>query len=135
MSILLLIFIGCGKKTKNVVSVKKKPPINILSLPSIQGAKAHRTNKNHIIISWLPITNQDIKNTAFSLVGYNVYRLVNNAIIPKQALTPKPILETFFIDQEIYHVHNHICYVIKPLYKYDDYPIYGIHSNTITPTQ
>ena len=121
---LVILFSACGRKQKNIFSFADQniPQINRLGLPVVRGVSATHTGHTNMI-NWLtpqlatPFTAQQLSNKNFSdfFIGYNVYRLVRNNIIPKMPLNKNPLKTTFYIDKKIKH-HKRYFYLIKTVF-------------------
>lgn len=130
---ILLSLLACGRKQKNIFTFADEgvPQINKLSLPVIRGVNITKTTQANTI-TWLtpdltkPFVNQSIPNKKFSdfFVGYNIYRLVRNNIIPKNPLNKKPLTTTTYTDKKIKHTKRSF-YLIKTVFVINKQTIEG----------
>lgn len=134
---LFFFFAGCGRKQKNFLYFPPEKTLNItkLDLPTIKGIKAQRTNiGTHI--SWVPLftdkTPLNIKRFEKNFVGFDLFKLANNAtFIPKKPINKKPITTNYFLDKQI-NKSNYAAYTIQPIFEFDNQIIHGPSSQIIT---
>lgn len=115
LALFLMILLGiclatCGRKRKNIFSFSNDnmPVVNKLSLPVVRGITLQKANNGYLINWLMPDLSQVLqeksllfkKNLASCFIGFNIYRLVRNNIIPKHPINKKPITTTEYLDKK-----------------------------------
>ena len=117
--LLLLLITSCGRKNNNFFVFSKKDTskkINKLTLPVIRRLKASAKDKT-VMLSWKKVKHKN-------LVGYNVYRFVHTAFIPREPINKEPITQEKFIDN-IKKTKSKICYLIRAVFLIQNKTIEG----------
>ena len=109
----LLELSGCGRKNNNFLvfeNKEKEVKVNKLTLPSVRNISL--TGKPHeTIISWDKIDNA--APNGGTLIGYNLYRFIKTAFIPKNPINTQIIKKNYFVD---FYLDNS-CYTVRGLFK------------------
>lgn len=111
----LLIAPGCGRKNSSFLNFNKSKPavkVNPLTLPAVRGLTAARISDEIVEVCWQPVINP-----AMDLQGYNLYRFVRTAFIPKKPLNKEPIQDKNFRDNLTNKKDVAFCYVVRPVFK------------------
>ncbi len=107
--LIISLFIGCGKKQKNIFVFDhvKSAKVSIFDLPSVRGINLDK-GYDGVCITWQPVQLDDIKQPGLVFRGYNVYCITKSGIIPKKPINKKILTETLYVDQ---YKKNNTCTV------------------------
>lgn len=112
-SVFLLLLSSCGRKNNNffVFTKKEKPQkINRLTLPVVKGLKITHHENHTVTLAWYTVKHENV-------IGYNLYRFVRTAFIPRKPLNKKPITQETFTETIPKSIRDHkICYVIRAVF-------------------
>lgn len=132
----LPLIVGCGRKQRNFLYFPPEKSIHItkLDLPAVKGLNAQLTDIG-IHVSWLPLftekTPQQIKSFEKNFVGFDLFRLENNAtFIPKKPINENPITDNYFLDKRV-KSSKHTAYTVQPLFKFETQILHGPSSQII----
>ena len=127
---------SCGRKQKIFfpISQEEEVPINKLDLPAIKGLFAQK-NDMGVHISWLPLfsekTPSGIKKFENNLLGFNIFRLENNAMfIPKNPINKQIININYYIDT-CKKNNRDASYTVQPIFKFGNKIVGGPSSQII----
>ena len=87
--IMLVLVSSCGRKNHSLFifeAPQKQLSVELLSLPAVRCGVVHSL-PNEVCVSWRAVEN----TPEGSLVGYLVYRLTRNGIVPKKPLNTIPL--------------------------------------------
>jgi len=123
------IFAGCGRKQKNIFYFPEKGQeelkINKLELPCVHEVNVLKKNNGNEV-SWSPVKDCSIQSgdqkIIPTLLGYNVYRLVNRIFVPKKPVNESLIKSTSFLDtqvlkEESYKSKKGTCYLVNVVFE------------------
>jgi len=128
-----LCMIGCGRKNNSFLNFEKKEKVikvNRLTLPSVKNITLSQNQNGTHFLQWTPVAS---KNTQRILVGYNIYRFIQTAFIPRKPLNKQPIKENFYHDTTLHgsKTKKIICYVVRSVFKIKGKKFEGPLSNIV----
>jgi len=111
--VLLCLFLSsCGRKNNTFLvfaSKKKVVKINRLTLPAVRGLRIAQTKQGATLISWLPV---EVSGDNIELVGYNLYKFVPTAFIPRKPVNKHPTTKLSYLDSNTVNY----CYLVRAVF-------------------
>lgn len=114
-------FVSCGRKQKNIFYFpenKYLEKINKLDLPATKILSVENFgNYNKITWQKVNLNSNFLKEKNIKFLGYNIYKLVNSSIVPKNCLNKEIINQDFFYDKKINKILAEDSYIIRTIFK------------------
>ncbi|MFA5075209.1 MAG: hypothetical protein WC436_03850 [Candidatus Babeliales bacterium] len=141
--VFLFFFTSCARKQKDIFYFPQKEPSikpSKLSLPYVKQIKIEKTKTGNNIFWKANLDKKALNNLekkGYKFIGFNIYKLVRESIIPKKPINKKPIKNYNYLDKSalIKKIQEEVeykkCYIIKIVFFFDKKIIEGPTSQII----